>query len=144
MGRFPKAVSRMSVAGAVAIIAGSMMIVGVAVQALTAPAFADTSPFELYCTNSVIGNLAINDVVVNRQHLACFTVAGTAVRPGRFSGPGDGTVRPGAGRGRSWECVGIRGQPRSPSVRVEQRPRPFRQVRSPMKRRFPTLSRLQA
>src|ERR1700722_11252462 len=64
MGHLPKVVNRMSVAGAVAIMAGSMMIVGVAVQGLTTPAFADTSPFELFCTNSPIGNLTINDVVM--------------------------------------------------------------------------------
>ncbi len=63
MGRFPKITARLSMAGAVALVAGSMMIVGVAVQSLT-PAFADTSPFELYCSNTPIGNLAFNDVVI--------------------------------------------------------------------------------
>ncbi|HVA04707.1 MAG TPA: hypothetical protein VMU64_13305, partial [Acidimicrobiales bacterium] len=64
MRRFPIVAARISVAGAVALIAGSMMIVGVTVQALTAPAFADTSAFELFCTNTPIGNLVFNDVVM--------------------------------------------------------------------------------
>jgi len=64
MGRFPKVATRLSVAGAVALVAGSMMLVGVAVQVITSPAFADTSPFELFCTNTPIGNLVFNDVVM--------------------------------------------------------------------------------
>jgi hypothetical protein len=56
---------RIIVAGAVVLMAGSMMIVGVTVEALTAPAFADTSAFELFCTNSPIGNLVFNDVVIS-------------------------------------------------------------------------------
>ena len=64
MGRFPKVATRLSVVGAVALVAGSMMLVGVAVQVITSPAFADTSPFELFCTNTPIGNLVFNDVVM--------------------------------------------------------------------------------
>ena len=64
MGRFPKVATRLSVAGAVALVAGSMMLVGVAIQVITSPAFADTSPFELFCTNTPIGNLVFNDVVM--------------------------------------------------------------------------------
>jgi len=64
MGRFPKLATRLSVAGAVALVAGSMMLVGVAVQMISAPAYADTAPFELFCTNSPIGDLAFNDVVL--------------------------------------------------------------------------------
>ena len=65
MGRSPTAAARVGVAGVVALIAGSMMIVGVAVQALTAPAFADTSAFELFCTHTPIGDLVFNDVVLS-------------------------------------------------------------------------------
>ena len=65
MGNFPELAARISVAGAVALVAGSMMIVGVAVQSLTTPAFADTSAFELFCTNTPIGSLAFNDVVIS-------------------------------------------------------------------------------
>ena len=64
MSRFPKVATRLSVAGAVALVAGSMMLVGVAVQVITSPAFADTPPFELFCTNTPIGNLVFNDVVM--------------------------------------------------------------------------------
>ena len=64
MGRFPKLATRLSVVGAVALVAGSMMLVGVAVQMISAPAYADTAPFELFCTNSPIGDLAFNDVVL--------------------------------------------------------------------------------
>ena len=64
MGHFPKVATRLSVAGAAALVAGSMMLVGVAVQVITSPAFADTSPFELFCTNTPIGNLVFNDVVM--------------------------------------------------------------------------------
>jgi len=64
MGRFPKLATRLSIAGAVALVAGSMMLVGVAVQMISAPAYAATAPFELFCTNSPIGDLAFNDVVL--------------------------------------------------------------------------------
>ena len=64
MGHFRKAATRLSVVGAAALVIGSMMLVGVAVQVITSPAFADTSPFELFCTNTPIGNLVFNDVVM--------------------------------------------------------------------------------
>ena len=64
MGRIPKVATRLSVAGAVALVAGSMMLVGVGIQALTSPAFADTSPVEMLCTGTPVGNIAINDVVL--------------------------------------------------------------------------------
>ncbi len=65
MGRVSKLTARIGMAGAIAVVAGSLMIVGVAVQSLTAPAFADTSAFELFCTGTPIGNLAFNDVVIS-------------------------------------------------------------------------------
>jgi hypothetical protein len=65
MGRFPNVAGRISLVGAVALVAGSMMIIGVAVQSLDAPAFADTSAFELFCTNTPIGDLVFNDVVIS-------------------------------------------------------------------------------
>ena len=52
-------------AGAIALATGIAMLGGVAVQTLTAPAFADTSAFESFCTNSPIGNLVFNDVVIS-------------------------------------------------------------------------------
>ena len=65
MGRFPNVAGRISLVGAVALVAGSMMIIGVAVQSLSAPTFADTSAFELFCTNTPIGDLVFNDVVIS-------------------------------------------------------------------------------
>lgn len=64
MGRLSNLAARLGAAGAVALLAGTTMIVGVAVQSLTSPAFADSAPFELFCTNSPIGDLVFNDIVV--------------------------------------------------------------------------------
>ena len=56
----------MGTAGAVVLAAGTVMIVGASVQeALTGPALADTAAFELFCTNTPIGNLVFNNVVIS-------------------------------------------------------------------------------
>lgn len=66
VGRFRNFLTRIGVVGAVSLVAGSMMIVGgvVVQQALSGSAGADTSPFELFCTNTPIGNLVFNGVVI--------------------------------------------------------------------------------
>jgi hypothetical protein len=64
VGRLSNLATRLGLAGAVVLAAGTTLIVSVAVQSLTAPAFADSGQFELFCTNSPIGNLAFNDIVV--------------------------------------------------------------------------------
>jgi hypothetical protein len=64
MGRFSNVAARVSVAGAVALVTGTMMVVGVTVQqALTGPAFADSAPYETVCFNTPLGNIVLNDVV---------------------------------------------------------------------------------
>ena len=50
------------VVGAVLTISGTFMLVGVAVD--VGQAAADTAPFELFCTGTPLGNLALNDVVM--------------------------------------------------------------------------------
>lgn len=67
MGRFRNSLTRIGVAGAVSLVAGSMMIVGgvIVQQAMSGSAGADTSAFELFCTNTPIGNLVFNDVVIS-------------------------------------------------------------------------------
>ena len=64
MSRRPTTTIRLGVVGAIAILAGSTLLVSVAVQMLGAPAYADTGPFELFCTGSPIGNLALNDTAI--------------------------------------------------------------------------------
>jgi len=50
-------------AGAIALASGLAILGGVVVQSLTAPAFADTSPFEVFCTDTLLGaNIVLNDV----------------------------------------------------------------------------------
>ena len=64
MGRFHATATRLSVVGALALIVGSSLVAGVLAQAITTSAFADTSPYEVFCPNTPIGNLVLNDVVV--------------------------------------------------------------------------------
>jgi hypothetical protein len=65
MGRFPNVATRIAVAGAVALVLGSVMVVGVTVQqALTGAAFADSSPYEMFCPSTPEGNVVLNDVVL--------------------------------------------------------------------------------
>jgi hypothetical protein len=61
--RFPKIANQIGLASVVALVAGSLMIVG-AQAAFTGSALADTSGFELFCANTPIGNLVFNDVVI--------------------------------------------------------------------------------
>ncbi|HYA67476.1 MAG TPA: hypothetical protein VED63_01975 [Acidimicrobiales bacterium] len=63
MRRFPKIANRIGLAGVVALVAGSLMIVG-AQAAFTGSAPVGTSGFELFCANTPIGNLVFNDVVI--------------------------------------------------------------------------------
>ena len=65
MGLSSTLVGRLGIAGATALLAGSAMLVDAGVQALTAPAFADSGQFELFCTGSPVGNIALNDVVIS-------------------------------------------------------------------------------
>jgi hypothetical protein len=65
MGRFPNVAARISLAGALALITGSMMVVGVTVQeALSGPAFAASAPYETFCPGTPLGSIVLNDVVV--------------------------------------------------------------------------------
>ncbi|HVA04822.1 MAG TPA: DUF6801 domain-containing protein [Acidimicrobiales bacterium] len=64
MGRFQHLANRLSVIGAVALVIGSSLVAGVITQALTSSAFADTSPFEIFCPGTPVGNLVLNDVTV--------------------------------------------------------------------------------
>ena len=65
MGRFPRAATRIATAGALSLLVGAGLVATVAVQALSAPAYADTAPFEVVCGGSPLGAVALNDVVVS-------------------------------------------------------------------------------
>ncbi len=64
MGRFQHLATRLSIAGALALVVGSSLVAGVITQALTSSAFADTAPFEIFCPGTPVGNLVLNDVAV--------------------------------------------------------------------------------
>jgi hypothetical protein len=57
------AVARLALVGATSLTLGIAMLVGVFIDGSTSPAFADTSPYELYCPGTPVGNLVLNDVV---------------------------------------------------------------------------------
>ena len=62
MRRSPALVKRLRAIGATALISGTMMIVGVGVQALMAPAYADSAQFEVFCPDTLLGgNIVLND-----------------------------------------------------------------------------------
>src|ERR1019366_9430142 len=64
VGRFQHLANRLSMIGALALLIGSSLVAGVVTQALTSSAFADTSPFEIFCPGTPVGNLVLNDVAV--------------------------------------------------------------------------------
>ena len=62
MRRSPALVGRLGVVGAVALVAGTTMLVGIGVQALMAPAYADSTPFEVFCPDNLLAaNIVLND-----------------------------------------------------------------------------------
>ena len=65
MTRGPTVAVRLGAVGAAAVLAGSSLLVTVAVQVLGGPAFADTAPFEVFCSGSPIGNLVLNDAMAS-------------------------------------------------------------------------------
>ncbi|HTZ08943.1 MAG TPA: hypothetical protein VMB72_07715, partial [Acidimicrobiales bacterium] len=65
MGRMPKAASRIATAGAVTLLVGAGLVATVAVQALSAPAYADTAPFEVVCGGTPVGDVVLNGAVVS-------------------------------------------------------------------------------
>ena len=63
MGRSHTSVVRLALVGTVSLTLGITMLVAVLIESSTAPAFADTSPYELYCPGTPVGNVVLNDVV---------------------------------------------------------------------------------
>jgi hypothetical protein len=64
VGRFQTVATRVNVFGASLLVIGSSLVLGVVAQSLTSPAFADTSPYETFCTGTPLGNIVLNDVVL--------------------------------------------------------------------------------
>ena len=62
MRRF-HAVARLALIGTTSLTLGFAMLVGVFIDGSTSRAFADTSPYELYCPGTPVGTLVLNDVV---------------------------------------------------------------------------------
>ena len=84
--RSPALVARLGLAGATALSLGSMMLVGVAVQSLRSTAFADASAFELFCSNTPIGNIAFNDVSISATLSPAAPTAGQQFNVDGFQG----------------------------------------------------------
>ncbi|MGA2036165.1 MAG: hypothetical protein ABSH04_01080, partial [Acidimicrobiales bacterium] len=64
MGRV-HVVSRLATAVAVSCFAGTATGIGIQVGSSSAPAFAESSPVELFCPGTPVGNVVSNDVVLN-------------------------------------------------------------------------------
>ena len=62
MRRSPAIVARLALTGTVTLTLGIAMLVAVLIEGSITPAFADTSPYELYCPGTPVGNVVINDV----------------------------------------------------------------------------------
>jgi len=63
MRRSSTLIGRLGLAGVVALVAGTTTLVGVGIQALESPAYADSAPFEVFCTDTLLGaNIVLNDV----------------------------------------------------------------------------------
>jgi hypothetical protein len=63
MRRSSTLIGSLGLAGVVALVAGTTTLVGVGIQALESPAYADSAPFEVFCTDTLLGaNVVLNDV----------------------------------------------------------------------------------
>ena len=78
MTRSSTLIGRLGLAGVVALVAGTTLLVGVGVQALKSPAYADSAPFEVFCTDTLLGaNIVLNDVTFSG------VLSPTSPRPGQ-------------------------------------------------------------
>jgi len=64
VGRSRTVATRVGLAGVVLLATGLSLVGTVVAQVVSSSAYADTTPFELYCTNTPIGDLVLNDSVV--------------------------------------------------------------------------------
>ncbi|HTZ08389.1 MAG TPA: hypothetical protein VMB72_04910, partial [Acidimicrobiales bacterium] len=64
MGRSRTVAARMGLAGLLLCTTGLALVGTVVAQVVSSSAYADTTPFELYCTNTPIGDLVLNDAVI--------------------------------------------------------------------------------
>jgi hypothetical protein len=60
-----RTVSRLTVAGATLLLGGASVIVGGLMESGQGPAFADSSPVELFCPGTPVGNLVANNAVIS-------------------------------------------------------------------------------
>ncbi len=64
MRRSHAVVTRLGLAGVITLVTGSALLGGVVIETLSSSAYADSAPYEVFCSGTPLGNVALNNVVM--------------------------------------------------------------------------------